>query len=108
MSTKSKYRISLPQNHLQRIDRTSPAHYGNLINSVDFIVPHNTPVVAAADCTVTWVTCVKDDFNAGTKSAISELFLLCHNKALKRGLSRYGHLVRNGAKARAGQQVRVA
>ena len=80
MSTKSKYRISLPQNHLQRIDRTSPAHYGNLINAVDFTVPHNNPVLAAADGTV---TCVKDDSNVGTKSAILELFQFYCNYAPK-------------------------
>ncbi len=60
MSTKNKYRISMPQNRLQRIDKTSPAYFGILRNAVDFIVPQNTPVLAAADGTVTYI---KDDSN---------------------------------------------
>ena len=47
---------------LKRVDRTSPAHVGNLRNAVDFIVPINTPVLAAADGTVSYV---KDDSNVG-------------------------------------------
>ncbi len=53
MSTKNKYTMPVPQSQLQRIDRTSPAHIGNLRNAVDFIVPPNTPALAAADGTVT-------------------------------------------------------
>jgi hypothetical protein len=36
MSTKNRYRMPVPQDLLQRIDRTSsPAHVGNLRNAVD-------------------------------------------------------------------------
>ena len=62
MSTKNKYRIPVPQNRIQRIDRTFPAHVGCLRNAVDFIAPQNTPVLAAADGKVTYV---KDDSNVG-------------------------------------------
>ncbi len=80
MSTKNKYRISLPQNHLQRIDITSPAHLGNLRNAIDFIVPHNTPFLASADGTVSYV---KDDSKVGSKSVILELFQFYCNYAPK-------------------------
>ncbi len=60
MSTMNKYRMPVPQNLLQRIDRSSPAHVGNLRNAVDFIVPSDTPVLAAADGTITYV---QDDSN---------------------------------------------
>ncbi len=63
MQIYNKYIIPVPQNLLQRIDRTSsPAHIGKLRNAVDFIVPPDTPVLAAADGTVTYV---KDDSNVG-------------------------------------------
>ncbi len=62
MSTKNKYRMPVPQSLLQRIDRTSPAHIGNLRKAVDFIVTPNSPVLAAADGTVTYV---KEDSNVG-------------------------------------------
>ena len=63
MSTKNKYILPVPHNLLERIDRTSsPAHVGNLRNAVDFVVPLNTPVLAVADGTVTYV---KDDSNVG-------------------------------------------
>ncbi|MEJ7640943.1 MAG: hypothetical protein WKF36_01975 [Candidatus Nitrosocosmicus sp.] len=54
MSNCNKYIIPVPQGTLQRIDRTSsPAHTGKLRNAVDFVVPQNTPVLAAADGIVT-------------------------------------------------------
>jgi murein DD-endopeptidase MepM/ murein hydrolase activator NlpD len=48
---------------LERVDRTSsPAHSGKLRNAIDFIVPENTPVLAAANGVV---TSVKDDSSIG-------------------------------------------
>jgi hypothetical protein len=63
MSAYNKYMMPVPQSLLQGIDRTSsPDHVGKLRNAVDFIVPHKTSVLAAADGTVTHV---KDDSNVG-------------------------------------------
>jgi hypothetical protein len=62
MSTNNKYRISVPQNHLQQIDRTSPANVGILINAVNNTVFHKTPDPASADG---MVTDVKDGPNVG-------------------------------------------
>ncbi len=58
MSTKNKYTMPVPQSQLQRIDRTSPAHIGNLRNAVDFIVLPNTTALAVVDGMVPYV---KDD-----------------------------------------------
>ena len=60
------YRLPVPSDALQRIDKTSsPAHIGKLKHAVDFVVPQNTPVFAAADGIVTFV---RDDSNAGGSS----------------------------------------
>jgi murein DD-endopeptidase MepM/ murein hydrolase activator NlpD len=64
----NRYRLPVPKNLLERIDRTSsPAHAGNLRNAIDFIVPENTPVLAAA---IGLVTYVKDDSSMGRPNPI--------------------------------------
>ncbi len=72
--------------------------------AVDFTVPHNTLVLAAADGTV---TCVKDDSNVGSKSVILELFNFIAIMHQNDEYTMYDHLGSNSAKARAGQQVRA-
>ena len=57
----NRYRLPVPENLLERIDKTSsPAHIGKLRNAIDFLVPENTPVLAATNGIVTYV---KDDSN---------------------------------------------
>ena len=59
----NRYKLPVPRNLLQRIDRTSsPAHMGKLRNAIDFIVYEQTPVLAAADGIVSFV---KDSSNTG-------------------------------------------
>ena len=59
----NKYKLPVPRDLLQHIDRTSsPAHMGKLRNSMDFIVDENTPVLAAGDGIVIFV---KDSSNIG-------------------------------------------
>ena len=104
MSTKNKYRMPVPQDLLQRIDRTSsPAHVGNLRNAVDFIVPPDTPVLAAADGKVTYV---KDDSNVGGSDPsywnYSNFISITHQNGEN---TRYDHLLYDSAKVRSGQQV---
>ncbi len=105
MSTKNKYRIPVPHNLLQRIDTTSPAHIGNLRNAVDFIVPQNTPVLAAADGTVTYT---KDDSNIGGPNPsywnYTNFIAIMHQNGEH---TRYDHLECNSAKIRVGQQVQA-
>ena len=56
MKAKNSYRIPVPREMLQRIDRrSSPAHTGKLRNAIDFVVPKNTPVLAAAEGVVTYI-----------------------------------------------------
>ncbi len=53
MSTKNRHSMPVAHNLLQRIDRKFPANVGILRNAVDFVVPPDTPVLDAADGTVT-------------------------------------------------------
>ena len=53
----NRYKLPVPKNLFQRIERTSsPAHMGNLRNAIDFIVDEETPVLAAANGIVSFVT----------------------------------------------------
>jgi len=106
MSTYNKYIIPVPQNMLQRIDRTSfPAHIGKLRNAVNFIVPQNTQVIAAADGVVTYV---KDDSNAGGADPSywhsSNFISIMHSYW---EYTRYDHLAYRSSKVRVGQQVQA-
>jgi murein DD-endopeptidase MepM/ murein hydrolase activator NlpD len=47
---------------IERIGRRSKAHVGNLVHAVDFIVPPETPIFAAADGVV---IALKEDSNVG-------------------------------------------
>ena len=104
MSNYNKYRIPIPKDLLQRIDRTSsPAHIGKLRNAVDFIAPKNTPVLAAADGIV---TSVQDISNVGgpdpTYWINSNSITILHSNG---EYSRYDHLEFCSAKVQVGQKV---
>ncbi len=104
MSTLNKYKMPVPKNLLQQIDRTSsPAHIGKLRNAIDLIVPKHTPVLAAADGTVIFI---KDDSNIGGPDP-SYLFytnfvVIMHSNG---EYSRYDHLEYNSIIVKVGQHV---
>ena len=105
MSACSKYGLPIPQDLLQRIDRTSsPAHVGRLRNAIDLIAPQNTLVFAAADGVV---TLVKDDSNIGGPEPSYWIYVnfisIMHSNG---GHSRYDHLEYGISKAMVGQQVK--
>jgi murein DD-endopeptidase MepM/ murein hydrolase activator NlpD len=98
------YRLPVPSDALQRIDKTSsPAHIGKLKHAVDFVVPQNTPVFAAADGIVTYV---RDDSNAGGSGIEywydTNFIVIQHANG---EYSRYDHLAYKSAKVRMGQRV---
>ncbi len=104
MQIYNKYTIPVPQNLLQRIDRTSsPAHIGNPRNAVDFIAPQNTPVPAAADGMITYV---KDDSYVGGSDPsywnYSNFVSITHQNGEN---TRYDHLGYKSAKVMGGKQV---
>ncbi len=101
----NRYKLPVPQNLLQRIDRTSsPAHMGQLRNAIDIIVDEETPVLAAADGIVTFV---KDDSDIGGSSPIywnhSNFIVIMHSNG---EYSRYDHLSYNSLKVKVGQYVK--
>ena len=53
----NQYVLPIHKSKLVRIDtESSPAHMGKLANAVDLLAPEQTPVLAAADGTVTFVS----------------------------------------------------
>jgi murein DD-endopeptidase MepM/ murein hydrolase activator NlpD len=104
MAAHNKYRLPLPKELLQRVDRnSSPAHIGKLRNAVDFIAPADTPVLAAADGEVVFV---KDDSDVGgpdpTYWHTTNFITILHSSG---EYSRYDHLKYRSAKVRVGQHV---
>ena len=100
----NKYHFPVPKNSIQRIDRnTSPAHIGMLRNAIDFIVPENTPVLAAADGIITFV---KDDSTIGGPSPaywnFSNFISIMHKNE---ETSRYDHLKFNSSNVKEGQKI---
>ncbi|MDQ6723041.1 MAG: M23 family metallopeptidase [Thermoproteota archaeon] len=104
MSISNKYRVPVPKYLLQRIDRnSSPAHIGTLRNAIDFIAPQKTPVLAAADGEVVYVS---DDSSVGGPDpsywTTTNFITIKHPFG---EYSRYDHLEYHSAKVRVGQQV---
>jgi len=92
----NKYHLPVPKFSIQRIDRnTSPAHIGKLRNAIDFIVPENTPVLAAADGVI---TIVKDDSIGGPNPAYWNFSNFISVMDENNEWSRYVHLRFNSSK----------
>lgn len=104
MKAKNSYRIPVPREMLQRIDRrSSPAHIGKLRNAVDFVVAKNTPVLAAAAGVVTYI---QDDSNIGGPDAsywfYTNFITIKHSNG---EYSRYDHLDYKSSTVKLNQKV---
>jgi murein DD-endopeptidase MepM/ murein hydrolase activator NlpD len=104
MTAVNSYRLPVPRVNLRRIDRTSsPAHAGKLRYAIDFIVPEDTPVLAAADGIVTYI---KDDSRVGGTDVIyweySNFVVIMHENG---EYSRYDHLAYHSSRVAVGQHV---
>ena len=103
MNTLNKYRTPVPKELLQRVDKMSPSHIGNLRNAVDFFVPQNTPILAGEDGLVIFV---QDDSNVGGPYPFcwnyTNFSVIMHSNG---EYSRYDHLEYGSAKVRVDQQV---
>lgn len=110
VNARNRYELPVPREALIAVDRTSsPAHIGKLRNAVDFLVPKNTPVFAAADGVV---ASLKNDSRRGGPNMMywldSNFIVLKHPHG---EYSSYDHLeyksvqVRVGQKVQAGQQI---
>ena len=100
----NKYKLPVPKDQLQRIDRTSsPAHLGKLRNAIDLIVDKETPVLAAADGIVIFVN---DSSNIGGSNPVywghTNFIVIMHSNG---EYSRYDHLSYNSSKVTVGQRV---
>ena len=105
-STINRYRLPVPKNLLQHMDRTSsPAHVGNLRNAIDLIVDKGTPVLAAADGIVTFVKDISDI--GGPNPAYWEYTNFIVIKHSNGEYSRYDHLSYNSSTVKVDQHVRA-
>ena len=100
----NKYKLPVPKDQLQRIDRTSsPVHMGKLRNAIDLIVDKDTPVLAAADGIVTFV---KDISDIGGPNPVyweyTNFIVIMHSNG---EYSRYDHLSYNSSTVKIGQHV---
>ena len=103
-NTINNYKLPVPKDLLQRIDRTSsPAHMGKLRNSIDFIVDNETPVLAADDGIIIFVN---DSSNIGGFTPVywghTNFIVIMHSNG---EYSRYDHLSYNSSKVTVGQHV---
>lgn len=101
----NRYYLPVPKQSIQKIDRTSsPAHIGKLRNAIDFIVPENTPVLAAIDGIITFV---KDDSQIGGPNPaywnFSNFIAIMHEN---KEFSRYDHLIFKSSNVKVGQSVK--
>jgi murein DD-endopeptidase MepM/ murein hydrolase activator NlpD len=101
----NRYYLPVPKQSIQKIDRTSsPAHIGKLRNAIDFIVPENTPVLAATDGIITFV---KDDSQIGGPNPaywnFSNFIAIMHEN---KEFSRYDHLIFKSSNVKVGQSVK--
>lgn len=106
MKAKNSYILPVPREMLERIDRhSSPAHVGKLRNAVDFIVPRDTPVLAAAEGMVTYI---KVDSNIGGPDfsywSFSNFITIKHSNG---EYSRYDHLDYNSSKVQLNQKIQA-
>lgn len=103
-NTINNYKLPVPKDLLQRIDRTSsPAHMGKLRNAIDFIVDNETPVLAADDGIIIFVN---DSSNIGGSTPVywghTNFIVIMHSNG---EYSRYDHLSYNSSKVTVGQHV---
>ena len=101
---RNKYQLPISLGNLIRIDyHSSPAHLGRLENAVDFVVPENTIILAAAPGIVTYV---KDDSDIGGPSInFWEYSNFISIKHQNEEYTRYDHLAFGSSKVSVGDIV---
>lgn len=101
----NRYRFPLPKEAVSRVTTDSPAHVGRLRYAVDLIAPEGTPVLAAADGTVTFV---RDDSGRGGPTVAywndTNFIVIAH---ANNEFTRYDHLAKWSSEVVAGQPVRA-
>jgi murein DD-endopeptidase MepM/ murein hydrolase activator NlpD len=102
----NKYILPIPLDKLIGIDTTSsPAHVGKLANAIDLIAPIQTPVLAAADGTITYVKAYSNTGGADTVFwNYSNFIVIMH---ANREYTRYDHLALSSSKVIIGQSVKA-
>jgi hypothetical protein len=100
------YMLPIPPDKLIGINTTSsPPHVGNLANAIDLTAPIQTPVLAAADGTITYVKAYSNIGGADTMFwNYSNFIVIMH---ANHEYTRYDHLAFSSSKVIIGQSVRA-
>lgn len=103
--TRNTYRYPIDSEKILRISHNeSPAHVGRLVHSVDFIVPEDTPVKAAADGTVVEIKFDSDIGGAGKE--FEDLGNYVEIQHTDEEYSEYEHLRKGGTTVNVGDKVK--
>lgn len=104
MKSKNQYSYPVKLSKKVKIDyHSSPAHKGRLINSVDFIVPENTPIYAALDGVV--VDVKQDSDKGGSSKRFDKYGNYIEIKHKYDGYSIYEHIRQNGSIVKVGDKI---
>ena len=104
LKTKNVYATPIRKKDITRISYgESPAHVGPLVNSIDFMVPEGTPVLAAADGVV---VDLKDDSEiGGTEQKFEKYGNFVEVEHENKECSEYEHL-KKGLSVKIGDNVK--
>ena len=106
MKSANRYLSPIPRTALRQIDKTSsPAHTGKLKNAIDFIADIGTPVLAAADGIVTYVSDYSYTGGPSMEYWWNSNFIVIQH--INDEYTRYDHLAHNSSRVRSGQAVRA-
>ncbi len=103
--TKNTYYLAVPESAITLIVRDSASHQGAYQGSIDFAVPVDTPVVAAADGLVTRVRDDSDQY--GQERSFGPLVNYITIEHGDKELSEYLHLAKGSALVKPGDNVTV-
>jgi murein DD-endopeptidase MepM/ murein hydrolase activator NlpD len=102
--TTNKYQPPVPIDAITLVVRDNASHQGTYKGSVDLAVPVNTPVLAAADGTVTRVRDDSDRYGEDPSFGQDVNYITIEHAGSE--LSEYLHLARASSKVRPGQKVK--
>ena len=103
--TKNTYNLAVPESAITLVVKDSESHQGAYQGSIDFAVPVDTPVVAAAEGVVTRVRDDSDEYGQERSFGLLVNYITVEHSDGE--LSEYLHLAKGSALVKAGDNVNV-